>query len=61
MGSHEVKAYCELDGATRDLLKHAMSEYKLSGRAIADLHGAEKVGIDHESEAIKYRSLDRQL
>jgi magnesium chelatase family protein len=71
MGSRELKAYCELDEPTRDLLKHAMTEYNLSARAydrilkvartIADLAGTEKISGDHISEAIQFRSLDRQL
>ena len=71
MGSRELKAFCELDDATRELLKQAMTEYNLSARAydrivkvartIADLAGAEAIASDHVSEAIQYRSLDRQL
>jgi magnesium chelatase family protein len=71
MGSRELKAFCELDDATRELLKQAMTEYNLSARAydrivkvartIADLAGAEAISSDHVSEAIQYRSLDRQL
>ena len=71
MGARELKSFCELDEMTRDLLKHAMAEYNLSARAydrilkvartIADLAGAEKISADHISEAIQFRSLDRQL
>ena len=71
MGARELKSFCELDEATRELLKHAMTEYNLSARAydrilkvartIADLAGSEKIIADHVSEAIQYRSLDRQL
>jgi magnesium chelatase family protein len=71
MGARELKSFCELDEATRDLLKHAMTEYHLSARAydrilkvartIADLAAAETIRPDHVSEAIQYRSLDRQL
>ena len=71
MGPRELKAFCELDEPTRELLKQAMTEYNLSARAydrilkvartIADLRGAETISSDDISEAIQYRSLDRQL
>jgi len=71
MGARELKSFCDLDDAMRDLLKHAMTEYNLSARAydrilkvartIADLAGAEAIASDHISEAIQFRSLDRQL
>ena len=71
MGSRALKSFCELDEATLDLLKHAMTEYNLSARAydrmlkvartIADLAGSEKIQADHIGEAIQFRSLDRQL
>src|ERR1035437_7890516 len=71
MGTRELKAFCELDEPTRELLKHAMTEYNLSARAydrilkvartIADLRNAEKISSDDISEAIQYRSLDTQF
>ena len=71
MGSRELKSFCELTESPRELLKHAMTEYNLSARAynrilkvartIADLAAAEHITGDHVSEAIQYRSLDRQL
>jgi len=71
MSSRELKTYCELDEATMELLKFAMTDMNLSARAydrilkvartIADLAGSERVVADHVSEAIQYRSLDRQL
>jgi len=71
MGSRELKSCCALDEATMELLKFAMSDLKLSARAydrvlkvartIADLAASEKIVADHVSEAIQYRSLDRQL
>jgi len=71
MGSRELKAYCVLDESTMELLKFAMSDLNLSARAyarvlkvartIADLAGSEKILSDHISEALQFRSLDRQL
>ena len=71
MGTRELKQYCELDEATKELLQNAMADLNLSARAydrtlkvartIADLAGAVKISSDHVSEAIQYRSLDRQL
>jgi len=71
MGPKELKEFCELDEPTRDLLKLAMADYNFSARAydriqkvartIADLAGSERVLSDHVSEAVQYRSLDRQI
>ena len=71
MGSRDLKMYCALDESTIELLKFAMSDLNLSARAydrvlkvartIADLAGSEKIIGDYISEAIQYRSLDRQL
>src|SRR5271169_3310661 len=71
MGSKELKEFCALDNATKELLKMAMTELNFSARAydrilkvartIADLAGAENISGEHISEAVQYRSLDRQL
>jgi magnesium chelatase family protein len=71
MGPKEIKTHCALDQPTIELLKFAMADLNLSARAydrilkvartIADLAGAPSIGSDHVSEAIQYRSLDRQL
>jgi magnesium chelatase family protein len=71
MGSRELKASCQIDESTLDLLKFAMADLNLSARAydrilkvartIADLAGADNITGDHVSEAIQYRSLDRQM
>jgi magnesium chelatase family protein len=71
MGPRELKQFCALDETTRALLQHAMAEYQLSARAydrilkvartIADLAGAEHINADHVSEAVQYRTLDRQI
>ncbi len=66
-----LKAHCALDEASEGLLRLAMTELNLSARAydrilkvartIADLDAAENIGSEHLSEAIQYRSLDRNL
>jgi magnesium chelatase family protein len=71
MGTKDLKAFCALDEGTLELLKMAIAELKLSARAydrilkvartIADLAGSDRLTSDHLSEAIQYRSLDRQL
>ena len=71
MGSRELKSYCALDEATMELLKFAMNDLNLSARAydrilkvartIADLADADPITSEHVSEAIQYRSLDRQI
>src|SRR5215475_9015283 len=71
MGSRELKAHCAIDAATLEMLKFAMTDLNLSARAhdrilkvartIADLAGLERIASEHISEAIQYRSLDRQL
>ncbi|MFO1476084.1 MAG: YifB family Mg chelatase-like AAA ATPase [Verrucomicrobiota bacterium] len=71
MASRDLRKFCALDDNTSELLKLAMSEYHFSARAydrilkvartIADLAGAEHLASDHVSEAVQFRSLDRQL
>jgi magnesium chelatase family protein len=71
MGTKELKAFCALDDSTLELLKMAMTETRLSARAydrilkvartIADLAESDRISAEHISEAIQFRSLDRQL
>lgn len=70
MGTRQIREYCALDDSSLQLLKTAMERLNLSARAydrilkvsrtIADLEGAENIGPQHVSEAIQYRSLDRE-
>jgi len=71
MSSRQVKKYCVMDKDTEALLYQAMTELGFSargyskilkvGRTIADLDESEHIKIEHISEAIQYRSLDRGL
>ena len=71
MSSKDIKTFVPLDPESEGLLRMALSELNLSARAydrilkvsrtIADLAGAEKVDSTHLSEAIQYRTLDRQV
>lgn len=70
MGTKEIKTHCQIEAASENLLKMAMMKLGLSARAydrilkvsrtIADLDNSEKILIEHVSEAIQYRSLDRE-
>jgi magnesium chelatase family protein len=71
MGTRELRTHCALDETTLELLKVAMTDMNLSARAyarilkvartIADLAGSTPITGDHISEAIGFRSLDRQV
>ncbi len=71
MSAKTIKKYCVLDNQAEELLHQAMTELNISargynkilkvGRTIADLDQSEDVRMEHISEAVQYRNLDRDL
>ena len=70
MGPRAIKAHCKLDKQGVSMLRAAVERLGLSARAydrilkvartIADLEHSEAIGVQHLSEAIQYRTLDRR-
>ena len=71
MSHKQVRKFCALGKEESELLKMAMAELNFSARAydkilkvsrtIADLADSEQIKTEHLSEAIQYRSLDRDF
>jgi magnesium chelatase family protein len=70
MNTKQLKQYCQLDEASKQIMALAIDKMGLSARAhdrilkvartIADLDGADTLTAEHVAEAIQYRSLDRE-
>ncbi len=71
MGAREIRSFCGPDAKGEELLRTAITKLGLSARAydrilkvartIADLEPETDIKPQHISEAIQYRSLDRNL
>ena len=71
MSIRHVRRHCALDKEGQALLRQAMDSLGLSARAynkilkvartIADLEGRHAIAAHHLSEAINYRTLDRDM
>ncbi len=69
MSPNQIRKYCKLDTDAESLLKTAMEEMGFSARAhdkilrvartAADLASSDRIKLEHISEAINYRTLDR--
>ncbi len=70
MGNRHIRNHCSIDDKSRHILEMAVEKLGLSARAynrilkiartIADLAGEKNIQVDHISEAVQYRSLDRR-
>jgi len=71
MGPAQIRKHCVLEEDTQKLLGNAIQKLGFSARAydrilkmsrtLADLAGLENLSSEHVSEAIQYRSLDRNF
>jgi len=71
IGPRAIKQHCALDHDGERILQRSMETFAFSARAyhrilkvartIADLDGSESIAARHVSEAVQYRTLDRNL
>jgi len=71
MTSRLIRKYCVIDRESKLLLEQVITRLGLSARAydrilkvsrtLADMEGKDKIGAVHVSEAIQYRTLDRNF
>ena len=68
MGPSELRAFCQLDDESAELLHQAFDAFGLTARSydrilkvartIADLDGSEQITASHIAEAIQYRTVE---
>ena len=66
-----IRKHCSIDSTSKSLLEKAITRLGLSARAydrilkvsrtLADLEGKEQIEAGHVSEAVQYRTLDRNF
>ncbi|MCM8814495.1 MAG: YifB family Mg chelatase-like AAA ATPase [Candidatus Omnitrophica bacterium] len=71
MNTKHLKQFCVLDDECKNFLQRALEQMHLSARGydrvikvartIADLEESEQINLSHISEALQYRSFDREL
>jgi magnesium chelatase family protein len=71
MSPRLIRNYCVIDRESKSLLENVITRLGLSARAydrilkvsrtLADMEGAERIDSTHVSEAIQYRTLDRNF
>ena len=71
MSPRLIRKFCVIDSTSKALLENVITRLGLSARAydrilkvsrtLADLEGKEKIASEHVSEAIQYRTLDRNF
>ncbi len=71
MTPKQTREFCPIDEASRKMLERCFDTLGLSARAydkilriartIADLDGSENIELEHITEAVQYRSLDRKF
>lgn len=71
MGPKDLEHYCEVSDEDKKLLKNVVEKFNFSARSlhrilkvartISDLANSPKIKTDHLFEAVRYRSLDRQI
>lgn len=70
MNNEQIKKYCILGEESQEILKMAFDMFEMSARSynrilkvartIADLENSENIKVEHITEALQYRNLDKK-